>query len=221
MVKVDYISTKDIDRVAKIHSSKKYFNWIMKIIDNEYRFYPPLIIEDEEDILDDFEFDAEDEDDSDLDSILITTPVEEKTPLFGEFWDNANKFFTEDRFNFVNVIESKTEKKMFAIKKGMNSVAKIEQYKEKDIKISKSQCTKINKAKFINFASNSDSYKLYRVKQNSNCLAKIDRYKNEMIEEELRTISEIVTEKVTKKMKKFFSKKTEEIELLEFDEEYA
>lgn len=221
MVKVDYICTKDINKVAKIHSSKKYFNWIMKIIDNEYRFYPPLIIEEDEDILDDFEFENEEEDISNLDTILVENKKEEKTPMFGEFWENTTKFFIEDKFNFVSVLDSKMDKKIFIIKKGMSRLAKIEEYKEKNIKISKCGCTKINKNKFINYSTNSDSYKLYRVKQNNNCMAKIDRYKSEMLEEELKTISEIVTEKVTTKLKNIFDKKNNEIELLTFDEEYA
>ena len=220
MVKVDYISTKDINKVAKIHSSKKYFNWIMKIIDNEYRFYPPLIIEEDEDILDDFEFDDEVEDTSDLDTVLVEKK-EEKAPMFGELWTNTTKFFIEDRFNFVGILDSKMDKKMYAIKKGMSSSARIEQYKEKDIKISRCGCAKINKNKFIDTSSTTDTYKLYRVKQYSNCLAKIDKYKEEDIQEQLRNLSEAVSEKVTAKMKDLFKKKYDEIELLSFDEDYA
>ena len=68
MIKVDYISTKDITKVAKIHSSKKYINWIMKFIENEYRFYPPLVIENQGDFddFDDFD-DTEFEDDTEWD----------------------------------------------------------------------------------------------------------------------------------------------------------
>lgn len=220
MVKVDYISTKDINKVAKIHSSKKYFNWIMKIIDNEYRFYPPLIIEEDEDILDDFEFDTVEEDTTDLDTVLVEKK-EEKTPMFGELWTNTTKFFTEDRFNFVGILDSKMDKKMYAIKKGMSSSARIEQYKEKDIKISKCGSKVINKYRFIDTSTTSDNYKLYRVKQYSNCLAKIDKYKEEDIQEQLNNLSEIVSEKVTTKMKDLFKNKNDEIELLSFDEEYA
>ena len=221
MVKVDYISTKDINKVAKIHSSKKYFNWIMKIIDNEYRFYPPLIIEDDEDYLDDFEFDNIEEDTTELDTVLVENKEEEKTPMFGELWTNTAKFFTEDRFNFVGVLDSKMNKKMYAIKKGMSTPARIEQYKEKEIKISRCGCAKINKNKFIDTSTATDTYKLYRVKQYSNCLAKIDKYKEEDIQEQLRNLSEVVSEKVTAKMKDLFKKKDDEIELLSFDEEYA
>ena len=219
MVKVDYISTKDINKVAKIHSSKKYFNWIMKIIDNEYRFYPPLVIEEDEDLLDDFEFDNDIEDTTELDTVLVEKK-EEKAPMFGELWTNTTKFFTEDRFNFVGVLDSKMNKKIYSIKKGMCTNARIEQYKEKDIKIKK-YGSKINKDKFIDTSTSTDNYKLYRVKQCSNCLAKIDKYKEEDIQEQLRNLSEVVSEKVTSKMKDLFKKNYDDIELLSFDEDYA
>ena len=219
MVKVDYISTKDINKVAKIHSSKKYFNWIMKIIDNEYRFYPPLVIEEDEDLLDDFQFDNDIEDTTELDTVLVEKK-EEKTPMFGELWTNTTKFFTEDRFNFVGVLDSKMNKKIYSIKKGMCTNARIEQYKEKDIKIKK-YGSKINKDKFIDTSTSTDNYKLYRVKQCSNCLAKIDKYKEEDIQEQLRNLSEVVSEKVTSKMKDLFKKNYDDIELLSFDEDYA
>lgn len=219
MVKVDYISTKDINKVAKIHSSKKYFNWIMKIIDNEYRFYPPLVIEEDEDLLDDFEFDDDVEDTTELDTVLVKKK-EEKAPMFGELWTNTTKFFTEDRFNFVGVLDSKMNKKIYSIKKGMCTNARIEQYKEKNVKISK-YGSKINKDKFIDTSTSTDNYKLYRVKQCSNCLAKIDKYKEEDIQEQLRNLSIVVSEKVTSKMKDLFKKNYDDIELLTFDEDYA
>ena len=112
-------------------------------------------------------------------------------------------------------------KKMYSIKKGMCTNARIEQYKEKNIKISRCGCAKINKNKFIDTSSTTDTYKLYRVKQYSNCLAKIDKYKEEDIQEQLRNLSEAVSEKVTAKMKDLFKKKYDEIELLSFDEDYA
>ena len=221
MVRVDYISTKDINKVAKIHSSKKYFNWIMKIIDNEYRFYPPLVIEDEEDSFDDFEFDTDEDDITILDSVLDEHKGEEKVPMFGELWANTAKFFTEDRFNFVGILDSKMDKKMSSIKKGMIYPAKIQQYKVKDIKISKCATKEINKNKFINYCCTDDSYKLFRVKQYNNCLAKIDKYKEEDIQEQLRNLSEVVSNAVTIKMNNLFKKKDDDIEVLSFDEEYA
>ena len=35
----DYIATKDINEVAKIHSDSKYINWRYEFVDGEYRFY--------------------------------------------------------------------------------------------------------------------------------------------------------------------------------------
>lgn len=37
----DYIATKDINEVAKIHSDSKYINWRYEFVDGEYRFYSP------------------------------------------------------------------------------------------------------------------------------------------------------------------------------------
>ena len=108
-----------------------------------------------------------------------------------------------------------------AIKKGMSSSARIEQYKEKDIKISKCGSKVINKERFIDTSTVTDTYKLYRVKQCNNCLAKIDKYKEEDIQEQLRNLSEVVSEKVTTKMKDLFKKNYDDIELLTFDEDYA
>ena len=51
MIRVDYVCTRDINRVAKIHSSKKYANWNFKIVDGEYRFYPPIKVDEEEDYI--------------------------------------------------------------------------------------------------------------------------------------------------------------------------
>lgn len=37
----DFIATKDIDEVARIHSDSRYINWRMEYVDGEYRFYSP------------------------------------------------------------------------------------------------------------------------------------------------------------------------------------
>jgi len=215
MIKLDYISTKDLNKVARIHSSKKYFNWIMKIIDNEYRFYPPIVIEQEDD-LDDFIFDVEDDDISNLDNILEKEELkEEKTPMFGEFW-NKTKFLVEEKFQFSNILESKLDKKMHSIKKGMNSLAKIEQYTDTKIKFSRNSCTKIHKEKFITFKSNDDSYKLYRVKQNSNCLAKINKYKDEfLLEEKANKVSRNTV--FAARIKRYLKNTYDDIEILSFE----
>ncbi len=177
MIKVDYISTKDINKVAKIHSSKKYFNWIMKIINNEYRFYPPIVIEKDED-LDDFEFDYSDEEMQDqlfLDDIKEKV-IDNNICMFGELWEKGAKFFKEDKFNLVNVLDSNA--KMRKIKKGMNRLAKIEQYDVSDTKVSKCNTKLIKKDKFIDISTNDDSYKLYKVKSNKAYNAKIKKYMN-------------------------------------------
>ena len=140
MIKVDYISTKDINRVAKIHSSKKYSNWNFKIVDGEYRFYPPIMVENEEDYFDDFEF-SESEDSSWMDSILGSDNEKKSTPMFGELWNSASKFFNEA---IVAPIE---EKKIARISK-MGNAARIAKYKDMEdpIKVSKSG-TRIKKDK--------------------------------------------------------------------------
>lgn len=214
MVKIDYISTKDINRVAKIHSNKKYFNWIMKVIENEYRFYPPIVIEQDEDYLDDFDFSQEDDTFEFEDA--VQKQENEKVPMFGEIWDNTTRFFTEDKFNFTNLLESKLDKKMHTIKKGMNSLAKIEQFTDTKVKISWNQSRAIKKERFITFSSNNDSYKLYRVKQNSNCLAKIKKYENEYIKENKPSKNMAFSAKI----KKFLENKQDEIEILSLDEEF-
>lgn len=37
----DYIATKDINEVARIHSNPQYMNWRYEFVDGEYRFYSP------------------------------------------------------------------------------------------------------------------------------------------------------------------------------------
>ena len=134
MVKVDYISTTDINRVAKIHSNKKYVNWNLKVVENEFRFYPPIMIEvDEEDLLDDFEFNSFEEDEEEIDSFLepIAKQVQ-NIPMFGEIWETG-KFIKENKFNFVNIIEeSLTNKKIKGIKKYSNRSIKIDKFKDKN-----------------------------------------------------------------------------------------
>ena len=170
MIRVDYVCTRDINRVAKIHSSKKYANWNFKIVDGEYRFYPPIKVDEEEDYFDDFEF-SQDEETSWMDNIL-KTPEEKKTlPMFGELWNNASKFFNEA---IVAPIE---DKKISRISK-MGGTARIDKYKDMEdpIKVSKSG-SRIKKDKYLMFEAEDDNYKLYRVKQNRNCLARIEKYK--------------------------------------------
>lgn len=157
MIKVDYISTRDINRVAKIHSNKKYYNWIMKIVDNEYRFYPPIVIEDDDEY-DDFDFNTE-EDNFEFDGLFETENLKFNLPMFGELWENTTKFFKEEKFKFVNILESNLEKKMHTIKKGMNSLAKVEKY-----------------------TCGNNFYKLYRVRQNNSCESKMKRYGGALME---------------------------------------
>jgi hypothetical protein len=170
MIRVDYICTKDINRVAKIHSSKKYANWNFKIVDGEYRFYPPITVDEEEDYFDDFDF-SKDEDSSWMDNILSTTEEKKPLPMFGELWNTASKFFNE---NIVSPIE---DKKIARISK-MGGAARIDKYKDMEdpIKVSKSGA-RIKKDKYLMFEDDDDNYKLYRVKQNRNCLARIEKYK--------------------------------------------
>lgn len=218
MVKVDYISTTDINKVAKIHSNKKYINWNLKIVDNEYRFYPPIVVEYSEDELDDFDFSMEEDDSSYLDTLLSSSSIEKKeTPMFGEFWEKTTKFFTEDKFHLVGYLEeSITEKKMRKIKKGMNSVARIEKYQESfgDAKrrISKNMCRSINKAKIKALSAEDESYKLFSVEKGSSVLSKINKYKDEKLEEADKII-ETVEDKI--------ELLTDDIEILSFDKEYA
>lgn len=41
MPKNDYIKTRDLNEVAKIHSNPNYLNWRSEYVDGEYRFYSP------------------------------------------------------------------------------------------------------------------------------------------------------------------------------------
>ena len=167
MVKIDYISTKDINKVAKIHSSKKYFNWVMKMIDNEYRFYPPLVIDDVDDLdeFDDFTFEEDEEDISNLD-----------------------------------------------IKKGMNTLAKIEKYEVEDIRVCKNSNRKINLDKYTEMNLGTDAYKLYRVKQVNNCFAKIDKYKDELVNNYKACRNKVYNAKIKKYLVQ------DEIEILTLDQ---
>ncbi len=169
MIRVDYVCTRDINRVAKIHSSKKYANWNFKIVDGEYRFYPPIKVDEEEDYFDDFDF-TTDEETSWMDNIL-KTDEKKPLPMFGELWNKTSKFFNE---TIVAPIE---DKKISKISK-MGGAARIDKYKDMEdpIKVSNSG-TRIKKDKYLMFETEDDNYKLYRVKQNRNCLARIEKYK--------------------------------------------
>lgn len=207
MIKIDYISTTDINKLAKIHSNKKYFNWIMKIVGDEYRFYPPVVIDTEEEI-DDFDFTSDEDDSLDFDNLLNKKESIIK-PMIGELWDNTTKFFTEDRFVFSDILESKIDKKMKMIKKCSNRPAKIEQYTVEKFIGSK----KINKQKYYDSIVNTESYKLYKIKKNSNCLATINKYYDL---DKRNSVSHNKAFNVN--FKKFI--KRDDIEILSLDESY-
>lgn len=41
MAEIDFISTRDIEEVARIHSNPEYLLWKCEVVDGEYRFYSP------------------------------------------------------------------------------------------------------------------------------------------------------------------------------------
>ena len=48
MPEKDFIATKDVNEVAKIHSNPQYINWKFEYVDGEYRFYSPKYKQKEE-----------------------------------------------------------------------------------------------------------------------------------------------------------------------------
>lgn len=218
MIKVDYICTKDINRVAKIHSSKKYANWNFKIVDGEYRFYPPIVVNQEEDYFDDFEFSSSEEENW-MDSILESSSEKKPLPMFGELWNSASKFINE------TIVSPMEEKKISRISK-VGGVARIQKYKdmEEPIKISKSG-SRIKKDKYLMFEAEDDNYKLYRVKQNRNCLARIEKYKiietdaHEVANDYSSQSSSSVT--FTNPVSSLLNSKKDNVEILSLDENLA
>lgn len=220
MVKVDYICTKDINRVAKIHSNKKYVNWNLKVVDNEFRFYPPITINiNEDDILDDFEFNNMEYDELEVDSLF--EPVCKKVqniPMFGEIWETG-KFIKENKFNFVSVLEeSLLDRKIKGINKYSQRSIKIEKFKDNsnlEERISKNSSSLVRKEKFI--TKSDDFYKLYKVKDNRSCLNKIKKYENDLIEDNNQ--KEVSSLGIN--INSIFDKFGNDIEILSFEEEYA
>lgn len=220
MVKVDYICTKDINRVAKIHSNKKYVNWNLKVVDNEFRFYPPITINiNEDDILDDFEFNNMEDDELEVDSLF--EPVCKKVqniPMFGEIWETG-KFIKENKFNFVSVLEeSLLDRKIKGINKYSQRSIKIEKFKDNsnlEERISKNSSSLVRKEKFI--TKSDDFYKLYKVKDNRSCLTKIKKYENDLIEDNNQ--KEVSSLGIN--VNSIFDKFGNDIEILSFEEEYA
>ena len=220
MVKVDYICTKDINRVAKIHSNKKYVNWNLKVVDNEFRFYPPITINiNEDDILDDFEFNNMEYDELEVDSLF--EPVCKKVqniPMFGEIWETG-KFIKENKFNFVSVLEeSLLDRKIKGINKYSQRSIKIEKFKDNsnlEERINKNSSSLVRKEKFI--TKSDDFYKLYKVNDNRSCLNKIKKYENDLIEDNNQ--KEVSSLGIN--INSIFDKFGNDIEILSFEEEYA
>lgn len=205
MVKVDYISTKDINKVSKIHSSKKYAGWLYKIVDDEYRFYPPLEVDYDEE-LDYFDFADEFDDDIELDNIeLESSNVKCELPIIGELWNKTFKFLN-DPIADIKFIRKSSDRKI-----------KLDRYSEKfsdNYKVVKNSSTKIKKDKYTTFESYDDNYKLYHVTKNNNCISKLNRYKNEIVESELRVSH---NEASKAKIDKFFKRIDDELEMIVMD----
>lgn len=202
MIKVDYIVIRDINKLATIHSKPKYINWTMKVIDNEYRFYPPIVNSISVDIdLDDFEFDSVEET-SFLDD-LFKKEDKVSLPMFGEKWDSSPFFTLNDRAQ--------------GISKGMNCRAKLEKYIPKTKCRGMGSCIKRDKG--INSILKEDSYKMFKTSKGSNCSKKLDKYKSENIEDQYDFV---YTFKVSRngsfpaKIKKYLEK---EIEVLKADDD--
>ncbi len=184
MVKVDYISTTDINRVGKIHSNKKYINWNLKVVDNEYRFYPPIVVDELEEEVDDFDFTKEEDDISFLEKLLSTPSEKKEIPMFGEIWDKTAKFINEEKFHFVGYIEETiVDRKRSKIKKGMNCVARIEKYDKETGKPKKKSSKEIDEnIELLKDEEKDNAYKAQKIQKGNSVLSKINKFKNESVD---------------------------------------
>lgn len=198
MIKVDYIIVRDINKLSKFHSKSKYINWSMKVIDNEYRFYPPKVVNEDTINIDfDDEYDLN-EDNSMFDNLFVSRE-RLNYPMIGERWDDSYFFSDMDRAQSISKNMSKTIN-------FLKFIPKVKYHSNSSINFDKAQESIIK----------DENYKLYKVEKNSSISKFINKYKNENIEDQYDFV---YTYKVSQnncnaaKIKKF---KKEEIEILNF-----